>query len=95
MEDAGLVPPAGITSDDEPRISPAGYTSLDARLDLIADRLMSVRTAVQAGYAKEHKEPRFKSLPRPTTAIERERERRTLDELGAIADSFFMATDDL
>jgi len=37
---------------------------------------MAVRTAVQANYTKEHQEPTFEPLPRPETAIERERERR-------------------
>jgi hypothetical protein len=47
-----------------------------ARLDSIADRILAVRTAVQANYTKDHQEPTFRPLDRPTTAIERERERR-------------------
>lgn len=91
MEDAGMDTPAGASSGDgEPLVEPAGYTPVIARLDLILDRLMGVRTAVQAGYSKDHKEPKWTPLPRPSTAIERERERRTLDELSAIADSMFM-----
>lgn len=45
-----------------------------ARLDLIADRIMSVRGAVIAGITRE--EPRYEAIPRPETAIDRERERR-------------------
>lgn len=66
-------PPTG----DRVQQTPLGYTDVVSRLDLIADRVMLVRTAVQAGYAKEHKEPTFDPLPRPTTAIDRARERRT------------------
>jgi len=89
-KDAGGELPPGTETVEDPPMAPAGYTAVVARLDLIADRIMSVRTAVQAGYAKENKEPSFDPLPRPTTAIERERERRTLAELSQIADSFFM-----
>lgn len=53
------------------------YSPVVARLDLIADRVMAVRTAVQANYTKEHQEPSFEPLDRPVTALERERERRT------------------
>ena len=90
LEDAGRDLPPGATQDEEPLMAPAGYTAVIGRLDLIADRVMGVRTAVQAGYHKEHKEPTYEPLPRPTTAMERERERRTIDELTEIADSFFM-----
>ena len=56
--------------------SVAHYSPVVARLDLLADRVLSVRTAVQAGYSKDHQEPHFEPVPRPTTALERERERR-------------------
>lgn len=54
----------------------AGYSPVVARLDLIADRVMAVRTAVQSTYTKDHNEPTFEPLDRPTTALDRERERR-------------------
>jgi hypothetical protein len=52
------------------------YSPVVARLDLIADRVMAVRTAVQANYTKEHQEPTFEPIERPETALDRERERR-------------------
>jgi len=55
----------------------AHYSPEVARLDMIADRILAVRTAVQAGYSRDHQEPSFEPLPRPQTALERERERRT------------------
>ena len=78
-EEQGLdSPPADVDSDV---ISPLGYSDLIARLDLIADRVMMVRTAVQSTITEKHKEPDFKPLPRPETALDRERERRTREEL--------------
>jgi hypothetical protein len=65
----------------EDRITPHGYTDVIARLDLIADRVLSVRTAVQAGYTQDHEEPHFETLPRPETAVERAREDRVRNEL--------------
>ena len=77
MEEAGQeTPPTGETLDDD-TITPLGYSPIIARLDLIADRVMAVRTSVQASYAEKHEEPNFKPLPRPETALDRERERRT------------------
>lgn len=94
LEDAGQgTPPGASSSTGEPEISTLGYTMLIARLDLIADRIMGVRTAVQSSFSRDHQEPRFEPLPRPTTAYDRERERRTIDELTEIADSFFMGAD--
>lgn len=76
MEMSGrLTPPTGEAG--ERTFSPLGYSDVISRLDLIADRVLAVRTATQANYTKAHKEPKFDPLPRPTTAIERERERRT------------------
>lgn len=71
MEESGESSPT--TGDD---LTPLGYSDVVSRLDLIADRVMLVRTAVQAGYTREHEEPRMEPLPRPVTALERERERR-------------------
>lgn len=74
-EEAGQdTPPTG--EDDDPQLTPLGYSDVVQRLDLLADRVMSVRTAVQASFSKDHEEPRFPPMPRPVTAIERERERR-------------------
>lgn len=67
--------------EDEPDLTPLGYSDVVARLDLIADRIMMVRGAVQAGYSQDHKEPSFTPLPRPVTALDRERERRLKVEL--------------
>lgn len=75
LEEAGeTTPPTG--EDDEQTLTPLGYSDVVSRLDLIADRVFSVRTAVQASFSKDHEEPRFPSMPRPTTALDRERERR-------------------
>lgn len=72
-EEAGLdTPPI----EEEPTLTPLGYSDVISRLDLIADRVFAVRTAVQATITKDHEEPHFPQLPRPTTALERERERR-------------------
>lgn len=81
MEEAGQgLPPTGeIEEGGAP--SPLYYDPVVARMELIADRVMAVRTAVQAGYADEHKEPQFEPIVRPMTAIDRERERRTRSEL--------------
>lgn len=74
-EEAGLeTPPTG--DDETPQLTPLGYSDVVSRLDLIADRVFAVRTAVQASFSKDHEEPRFPSMPRPVTAMERERERR-------------------
>lgn len=75
-EEAGLEIPA--SADD---LTPLGYSDIVSRLDLLADRLMAVRTAVQAGYSQDYEEPKFEPLPRPTTAMDRERERRTRNVL--------------
>jgi hypothetical protein len=76
-------PPTGEDPDEELSrpIGPLYYDPSIARLDLIADRLMAVRTAVQAGYAKDHREPAFQLLDRPETAVDRERERRNINIL--------------
>jgi hypothetical protein len=63
-------------SEDDAEYSPLGYSEVVQRLDLIADRVMAVRTSVIASYADKHKEPTFEPIKRPKTAIERERERR-------------------
>jgi len=84
MEEAGL---ASAPPNASERPSVLHYSPVIARMDMLADRLLAVRTAVQAGYTKEHQEPEFNPLPRPETAIERERERRTrnlLLELDAV-----------
>lgn len=84
MEEEGVgTPPTGEA------LSPLGYTDVISRLDLIADRVMAVRTAVQAGYTEKHKEPSFDPLPRPTTAIEGERERRARTVLEEAEALFF------
>lgn len=74
MEERGERTPPGAGEDDD--LTPLGYSDIVARLDLIADRVMLVRTATQAGYTRDHEEPRLDPLPRPVTALERERERR-------------------
>jgi len=71
MEEQGVTMP---TPDDGPTM--LDYSPVVARLDLLADRLLAVRTAVLAGYTRDHQEPHFEPLPRPTSAMERERERR-------------------
>ena len=65
------------TGDEDEEISPLGYTDVIARLDIVADRILLARNAVVAGYAQDHKEPEFRPMTRPTTALDRERERRT------------------
>lgn len=75
-EEAGLDAPPTGGDGETADLTPLGYSDIVARLDLIADRVFSVRTAVQATITKDHEEPRFPSMPRPVTAIERERERR-------------------
>lgn len=72
QEEAGIVLP----TPDDAAPSLHTYSPVIARLDMLADRVLAVRTAVQASYSKDHQEPHFEPLPRPTTAIERERERR-------------------
>lgn len=73
LEEQGKeTPPVG----EDIEFSPLGYTDVVSRLDLIADRTMSVRTAVQASYADKHQEPHFEPMRRPATAMQRERERR-------------------
>lgn len=75
-EDAGEEhPPVDVDPDDA--ITPLGYTDVISRLDLIADRLHLTRNAIVASWAKDHKEPEFRPMPRPTTALDREREERT------------------
>lgn len=83
----GTVPE--ITADLEPILSPLDYSPVVARLDLIADRIMAVRTAVQAGYSKDHKEPRFEPMMRPVTALDMERERRARSVLAEVDDLLF------
>lgn len=73
MEEAGTALPVPETSGP----SLLDYSPVVSRLDLLADRLLAVRTAVQAQYSRDHQEPNFQPMERPTTAIERERERRT------------------
>jgi len=78
LEEAGEEIPGGSSSPS------ADYSPVVARLDMIADRVLAVRTAVQANYTEGHKEPNFEPIPRPETAIERERERRSLTVLGEV-----------
>jgi hypothetical protein len=86
MEEAGKGIPPGTEDHD---LTPLGYTEVVARLDLIADRVMAVRTAVQAGYSKDHEEPRFEPMTRPVTAIDKERERRSRKILNEIESLIF------
>lgn len=67
-------------AEDAP-YTPLGYTEIVSRLDLVADRVLAVRTAVQASYSDKHKEPHFDPLPRPTTELAKERERRARNVL--------------
>lgn len=78
-------PPVG--DDDDAEITPLDYSEVIARLDIIADRILLTRNAVVAGYAKDGKEPEFRPMTRPTTALDQERERRTrrlLEEVDAL-----------
>lgn len=75
MEDLGEQAPPGSESGPE-MMSPIGYSPVVSRLNLIADRVAAVRTAVQAGYSPKHEEPKFTPMPVPETAVDRERERR-------------------
>lgn len=84
LEEAGYGLPPTAEAERDDAFSPLYYDPLVARLDLIADRVMAVRTAVQAGYSEEHKEPHFEPIVRPTTAIDRERERRIRNELDVL-----------
>lgn len=68
-------------ADPELTVSPLGYTPELGYLSLIADRVALVRNAVFAANSEGGAEPHFQPLPRPVTAIERERERRTRIEL--------------
>jgi hypothetical protein len=78
MEQRGeLVPPAA----DPENISPLGYSPEIGYLALIADRVELVRNTLIAVNSDGGNGPMFKPLPRPTTALDRERERRILDEL--------------
>jgi hypothetical protein len=73
MEERGISLPN--PSSDGPSL--LDYSPVVARLDLLADRVMAVRTAVLANYTKDHQEPQFEPLERPVTALDREREVRT------------------
>lgn len=83
LEDEGKGVVTG-SLDTVPEMTPLGYTEIASRLDLIADRVLSVRTAVQAGNSKDGKEPTFTPMRQPVTALERERERRTTGELAEL-----------
>lgn len=85
LEEEGV----GTPGAEEPPLTSLGYSEEVARLDLIADRIMSVRTAVQASYADKHQEPHFEPIKRPTTAIEKERERRARKVLVGIEAEIF------
>lgn len=78
MEEAGEVLPGVSTSPI------ADYSPVISRLDLLADRVMAVRTAVQAQYTKDHVEPKFPLLDRPETAIDRVREQRAVTVLNEV-----------
>lgn len=69
--------PEDSYEDEDSWLTPFGYTPETARLDLIADRVLSVRTALYAVNSKDGQEKSFRPLPRPKTALDRERERRT------------------
>jgi hypothetical protein len=73
MEEAGT--PLPMPEETGPSL--LDYSPVVARLDILADRMLAVRTAVQAGYSRDHQEPAFEPLPRPETAMDRVRERRT------------------
>lgn len=84
----------GYAEEDGPPL--LGYSPVIARLDLLADRVLAVRTATQANYTKDHQEPSLQVLPRPISALERERERRSrslLLELDALVLGDGMAVD--
>lgn len=65
---------------DPEQLGPLGYTPQLSYLALIADRLDLLRNTLVA-VNSEGGEPPFQPLPRPTTAIARERDRRARDEL--------------
>jgi hypothetical protein len=75
-------------SEAGPALTPLGYSEVVARLDLIADRVMGVRTAVQAGYTQNHEEPHFEPIRRPEPAVERVRELRVARELDELDRQF-------
>lgn len=73
-EEEGEETPPGLESDRTPH----GYTDIVSRLELIADRVMAVRSAIYASMdQKNHKEPEWERMPTPITAVDREREDRT------------------
>jgi hypothetical protein len=90
MEDAGEEPITRTTEDEE-TISPLGYTDEISRLDLIADRIMSVRTALFAVNSDDGSEQQFPPMKRPVTAAERLREQRTRSLITGIEAEIFGA----
>jgi hypothetical protein len=80
LEEAGRL----VRPDPEDGPSLVDYDPIVARLELIADRVLAVRTAVQANYTKNHEEPRFTPLPRPVTAMDRVQERRARTVLSEV-----------
>jgi hypothetical protein len=89
MEDAGKeTPPTGESSvTDDEAMSPFGYTPEVSRLDLILDRLQSLESAVMWTVQPDKQREQIQPMPRPETALDRERESRTrslLEDLDAM-----------
>jgi hypothetical protein len=79
-------PPADV---GEPERSPLHYDEMVSRLDLIADRVMGVRTAVQHSIDPSKQEPHFQPMERPVTALDKERERRAVSVLTEVERQIF------
>lgn len=70
----------------EAQLTPLRYGPVEQRLDLVANLLMYIRSAVQAGYTTGHKEPKVRPLPTPKTALEIARQEAEFSELRALSD---------
>jgi hypothetical protein len=78
-------PPAEYLDPDT--ISTLGYTPVVGRLDLVLDRLQALESAIIWTANPKEQRPQLHPMPRPETALDRERERRTrslLDEVDAM-----------
>lgn len=76
---AGIAEDGMPTGADPREPTPLGYNPELSYLAIIADRTLLVRDAVIASGGEDP--PHSQPLPRPTTAVERERARRNRDEL--------------
>lgn len=69
-----------IPQADPDRVDPLHFTPQLAYLSLIADRVLAVRSAIFAVNSEESERP-VPTLPRPTSAVDRVREKRAMAEL--------------